>query len=153
KLMVLGEFSRGQFEIVAVARDELRRLRDETGQAISICALIEDELVVLDLVHGRTLVEFATRPGTRLDLHASAHGKIWLALGPAELLKRVLARPRRAWTPHTVTDPKALTNEVQAVRKRGWATAPNQVIMGVNTLAAPVFDHRNVLVGSIAIVG
>ena len=26
-------------------------------------------------------------------------------------------------------------------------------VMGVNTLAAPVFDHRGVLVGSIAIVG
>jgi DNA-binding IclR family transcriptional regulator len=39
------------------------------------------------------------------------------------------------------------------VGKRGWSTAPNQVIMGVNTLAAPVFDHRGVLIGSIAIVG
>ena len=33
------------------------------------------------------------------------------------------------------------------------ATPPNQAAMGVNTLAAPVFDHPGVLVGSIAIVG
>jgi DNA-binding IclR family transcriptional regulator len=39
------------------------------------------------------------------------------------------------------------------VRKRGWATAPNQTVTGVNTIAAPVFDHSNRLVGSIAIVG
>jgi DNA-binding IclR family transcriptional regulator len=153
KLMVLGETSRSQFEIVGVARDELMHLRDNTGQAISICALVGDELVVLDLVHGRTVVEFSTRPGTRLDLHASAHGKIWLAFGSDDLLKRALARPRKAWTAHTLTEPKALGSDVAAVRRRGWATAPNQVIMGVNTLAAPVFDHRNVLVGSIAIVG
>ena len=48
---------------------------------------------------------------------------------------------------------KTITAEVQAVRKRGWSTAPNQAVMGVNTLAAPVLDHRGVLVGSIAIVG
>ena len=48
---------------------------------------------------------------------------------------------------------KTIAAEVQAVRKRGWSTAPNQAVMGVNTLAAPVFDHRGVLVGSIAIVG
>ena len=48
---------------------------------------------------------------------------------------------------------KTIAAEVQAVRKRGWSTAPNQAVMGVNTLAAPVFDHRGALVGSIAIVG
>ncbi|MDT3688136.1 MAG: IclR family transcriptional regulator [Pseudorhodoplanes sp.] len=153
KLMVLGESARSHFEIAGVARKELMRLRDTTHQAISLCALIDGELVVLDLVHGHTIVEFATRPGTRFDLHASAHGKTWLAFGPSELLQQVLGRPRKAWTPHTLTDAKALENEVRAVKKRGWATAPNQTVTGVNTIAAPVFDHTNRLVGSIAIVG
>jgi DNA-binding IclR family transcriptional regulator len=153
KLMVLGETSRGNFEIVTVARDALLKLRDTTGQAVSLCALLDDDLVVLDLMHGRSVVEFTTRPGTRLALHASAHGKIWLAFGPEDLIKKVLAAPRTAWTSHTLIDAKTIASEVQAVRKRGWSTAPNQVIMGVNTLAAPVFDHRGVLVGSIAVVG
>jgi DNA-binding IclR family transcriptional regulator len=153
KLMVLGETSRSNFETVTVARDALLKLRDTTGQAVSLCALLDDDLVVLDLMHGRSVVEFSTRPGTRLALHASAHGKIWLAFGPDGLLDKVLDAPRPPWTPHTITDAKALINEVQAVRKRGWATAPNQAVMGVNTLAAPVFDHRGALVGSIAFVG
>jgi DNA-binding IclR family transcriptional regulator len=153
KLMVLGETSRSNFEIVTVARDALLKLRDTTGQAVSLCALLDDDLVVLDLMHGRSVVEFSTRPGTRLALHASAHGKIWLAFGPEGLLQKVLNAPREAWTSHTIIDAKALINEVQAVRKRGWSTAPNQAVMGVNTLAAPVVDHRGVLVGSIAFVG
>jgi DNA-binding IclR family transcriptional regulator len=153
KLMVLGETSRGNFEIVAVARGALLKLRDATGQAVSLCGLLDDDLVVLDLMHGRSVVEFTTRPGTRLALHASAHGKIWLAFGPEGLIKKVLDAPRRAWTSQTLSDAKALLNEVQAVRKRGWSTAPNQTVRGVNTLAAPVFDHRGVLAGSIAFVG
>ena len=153
KLMVLGETSRGNFEIVAVARGALLKLRDATGQAVSLCGLLDDDLVVLDLMHGRSVVEFTTRPGTRLALHASAHGKIWLAFGPEGLIKKVLAAPRPAWTSQTLTDAKALLNEVQAVRKRCWSTAPNQTVMGVNTLAAPVFDHRGALAGSVAFVG
>lgn len=153
KLMVLGETSRGNFEIVTVARDALLKLRDATGQAVSLCTLLDDDVVVLDLMHGRSVVEFSTRPGTRLALHASAHGKIWLAFGPDALIKKVLGAPRQAWTSHTLTDAKTIAAEVQAVRKRGWATAPNQAVVGVNTLAVPVFDHRGVLVGSIAIVG
>src|SRR5882724_5560411 len=153
KLMVLGETSRSNFEIVTVARGALLKLRDTTGQAVSLCALLDEDLVVLDLMHGRSVVEFSTRPGTRLALHASAHGKIWLAFGPEALIEMVLSAPRPAWTPHTITDAKTIASEVQAVRKRGWSAAPNQAVMGVNTLAAPVFDHRGVLVGSIAMVG
>jgi DNA-binding IclR family transcriptional regulator len=153
KLMVLGENSRASFQIVGVAREELMRLRDITGQAVSLCAMIDDQLVVLDLMHGRSVVEFSTRPGTRLDLHSSAHGKIWLAFGPDGLIKKVLGAPRKAWTSQTITDANTIAGEVLAVRKRGWATAPNQVITGVNTLAAPVFDHRGMLMGSVAIVG
>ena len=153
KLMVLGEISRGNFEIVTVARNELLKLRDMTGQAVSLCAMLDDDLVVLDLMPGRSVVDFATRPGTRLALHASAHGKIWLAFGPETLMKKMLAGPRKAWTPHTITDARTITSEVKEVRKRGWSTAPSQVITGVNTLAAPVLDHRGALVGSIAIVG
>jgi IclR family transcriptional regulator, acetate operon repressor len=109
KLMVLGETSRGNFEIVTVARDALHRLRDTTGQAVSLCTLLDDDLVVLDLMHGRSVVEFSTRPGTRLALHASAHGKIWLAFGPEGLIKKVLSAQRAAWTSHTLTDAKTIS--------------------------------------------
>lgn len=39
------------------------------------------------------------------------------------------------------------------MRRRGWATAADQVLVGVNTLASPIFDHRNDWRGTIAVVG
>ncbi|HWK47743.1 MAG TPA: IclR family transcriptional regulator [Stellaceae bacterium] len=153
KLMVLAESLRARFDVLSAARGDLMRLRDQTGHAVTLCAVIDNELVVLELVQGRTIIEFATRPGTRLDFHASAHGKIWLAFGPETLAQRVLRGPFKAWTPSTITGPDALRQEIAGVHDRGWATAPDEVITGVNTLAAPVFDHRRMLVGSIAIVG
>ncbi len=153
KLMVLGESLRQRFDIVSAARADLMTLRDHTGQAVTVCAAIDAELIVLELIQGRTLIEFATRPGTRLAFHASAHGKIWLAFGSQERLADIANGPLQAWTPATIVSRDALLAELDAVRERGWATAPNEVITGVNTLAAPVFDHRQTLVGSIAIVG
>lgn len=153
KLMMLGEALRQRFDIVSAAREELMTLRDHTGQAVTVCAAIDDELIVLELIQGRTLIEFSTRPGTRLAFHASAHGKIWLAFGSQERTAAIANGPLEAWTPATIISTQALLAEIEAVRKRGWATAPNEVITGVNTLAAPVFDHRKILVGSIAIVG
>lgn len=153
KLFVLGERLRERFDILAAARDDMARLRDKTGQAVTISALVDEQVVVLELFHGHALVEFGTRPGTILDLHASAHGKVALAFGPPDLIERCCARSLKAWTPHTVSSRPALKRAIAQVRKRGWTTAANEVLPGVNGLAAPIFDHRRGYAGAIAIVG
>jgi IclR family transcriptional regulator, acetate operon repressor len=68
---------------------------------------------------------------------------------------RLTDRELRAWTPQTVTDRKVLHRhrQISEIRARGWATAPGEVMPGVNTVAAPVFDHRGELAPTIAIVG
>lgn len=153
KLFMLGERLRERFDVVGAARDEMARLRDKTGQAVTLSTLVEDEVVVLELLHGRAIVDFGTRPGTVLDLHASAHGKVALAFGPPGLLERCLARPLKAWTQQTISSRSALERAVAEVRSRGWSTAPNQVLTGVNGLAAPIFKHDGAYAGAIAIAG
>jgi hypothetical protein len=39
------------------------------------------------------------------------------------------------------------------VRGRGYALAPEEALLGVNALAGPVYDHRDALVASVALVG
>ena len=153
KLFILGERLRERFDILAVARGEMTRLRDETGHAVTLSALVDDQAVVLEVIQGRAIVNFGTRAGTVLDLHASAHGKVALAFGPPSLLARCLARPLKRWTPHTPCTHASLERAVAQVRSRGWATAANQVIEGVNGLAAPIFNHAGQYAGAIAVAG
>ncbi len=153
KLFILGERIRERFDILAVAHDDMARLREQCGQAVTLSVLAQDQVVVLDVLQGRTIVNFGTQPGTVLDLHASAHGKVALAFGPGELLQRCLRKTLKASTPQTICAHPALQRAVEQVRSRGWATAPNQVLQGVNGLAAPIFDHHGAYVGAIAIVG
>ena len=153
KLFILGERIRERFEVLAVARDEMARLREQCDQAVSLSALADDQVVVLEVLQGRSIVNFGTQPGTVLDLHASAHGKVALAFGPEELLKRCLEKTLKAWTPQTIRTRPALLRALEQVRSRGWATAPNQVLPGVNGVAAPIFNHLLSYVGAIAIVG
>ena len=153
KLFVLGERLRERFDILTLARDDLARLRDETGQPATLTTLVEGQVVVLEVLQGTALVNFGTQPGTVLDLHASAHGKVALAFGPPALLQQCLARPRKAWTSHTICAPAALQRAITEVKTRGWATAPNQVLEGVNGLAAPIFNHAATYAGAVAIAG
>lgn len=153
KLLALGEAVRDRFDVLAAAQPEMGRLHDETEQTVTLSALVDDQVVVLELLRGKSVVEFGVRPGSTLDFHASAHGLIALAFGPAQLAERILARPLKARTTSTLTDPVKLRKQIEKVRTQRWATAADQFLIGVNALAAPIFDYRNSWRGSIAIVG
>jgi DNA-binding IclR family transcriptional regulator len=153
KLLVLGEAVRNRFQVATTAHAELSALRERTGQAVTICGLVDRKLIVLDLLHGRTVIEFGTRPGTELSIHATAHGKVWLAFGDRALLEALITAPLHVWTPKTLVAPEQLSDAVARVQKQGWATAADELITAVNALAAPVFNHNNEIAASIAMVG
>jgi IclR family transcriptional regulator, acetate operon repressor len=153
KLFILGERLRERFGIVAVAQSEMARLRDETAHAVTLSALVDEQVVVVDLIQGPSIVNFGTQAGTVLPLYASAHGKVALAFGPADLLQRCLSRPMKALTPHTACTRAGVERAVAQARSRGWATSANQVIEGINGLAAPILDHAGAYAGSVGIAG
>lgn len=62
------------------------------------------------------MVEFVTRPGTRLALEISAHGKVWMAFGPDRLLERRLGAVRAAEGRAATTNATVLTREIEKVR-------------------------------------
>ena len=146
KLLALGEAARERFDIARVVRPAMSRLRDVTGQTVTASTLIADEVTIIEMIHGRTLVEFGIRPGAVLNPYVSAHGLVALAFGPA-------ARIARSWSGPPAADPDALAAELALVRQRGWATAADRVLVGVNALAAPIFDYHGDWRGTIAIVG
>jgi DNA-binding IclR family transcriptional regulator len=153
RVLALGEAVRDRFDAAAAIRPLMGPLREATGLAVTASVLVEGAVTIVEMLQGKTLIEFGIRPGSRLDFHASAHGLIALAFGPPELLADVLSRPLTAWTEHTLTDPAAVRAHVATVRRQGWATAVDAVQIGVNALAAPVFDHRGDWRGAIALVG
>ena len=154
RVLALGESVRDRFDVAGAMRPVLGPLSEATGLAVTASALVEGRVTVLEMLQGKTLIEFGIRPGSRLDFHASAHGLIALAFGPPNLIEQVLAGgPLTAWTTRTMTDPDVVRAHVETVRRQGWATAVDAVQIGVNALAAPVFDHRGAWRGAVALVG
>lgn len=153
KLLVLGEALRERFNILTAARSEMAMLREATGQAVSLCAFINDEVIALELLQGRAIVEFGVKPGSKMALHATAHGKMALAFGPPHLFDKLAQDSLKSWTSSTIKTLPALRKAIAAIRKNGWSTAANEIVPGVNALAAPIFDHREAYAGAVAIIG
>lgn len=153
KLMLLGQAALEQIEFVNEARAAMAPLRDRVDQTVTISQAEENGIRILDMLRARSAFEIAVKPGALLDFHSSAQGRLALAYGPPALFQRLRQERLRDWTGKTNTDLDQLARDVAAVRRQGWAVAPEQTLRGINALAAPVFDGQGQLAGTITIVG
>lgn len=136
RLIQLADMARSRMTFAAAARPAMIALRDATGQAVTAATLIGGKVTVVELINGRTIVQFAVRPGTTLHPTRSAHGLVAVAQGKI-----------------AAGDEPLSESQLAEIRARGWATAPGLIMTGVNALAAPVFDPRGEWVGTVALVG
>jgi DNA-binding IclR family transcriptional regulator len=151
RLMALGQAVSESFELASAAREVARELRDGLGHAVAISQPEKDGNRILLLMQSRSNIDILVKPGSLLPFHSSAQGKVTLAFGDALLLAKVTDGELPMTSPYTITDADRLTAEVEQIRRRGWAVAPNEAMVGLNALAAPIYDALGGYVGAIAI--
>jgi IclR family acetate operon transcriptional repressor len=61
--------------------------------------------------------------------------------------------PLRAYTPRTITDPRALAEEIARVREQGWAKAIGEREPDLTAIAAPIRSARGELEAIVALQG
>lgn len=138
-----------------VTNAQLQELADDVGQMVTISSPRRGAMDLVDIVHptvrGALWLDGAL--GQHLPLHASAQGKIAMAFGPSSLRESLKGTQLAAITEHTTTNLRQLDAELKVVGERGWAEAPEENVVGVNTIAVPLFLNRAEFVGAIAVVG
>lgn len=152
RLIALGRVVSENFELMSAARTVMEELRDRLGHAVTLSEMELAGLRVLSTVAGTQPFEIGVKPGSLLPAHATAQGKLLLAFGPDAPREKLLRKALPANTPQTVTNPAVLREELKQIKKQGWATAPNQAVVGLNALAAPILDATGALVGTVAII-
>jgi IclR family transcriptional regulator, KDG regulon repressor len=152
RLIAFGRAVSESFELNVAARPVMEALRSMLGHAVTVSQPEIDGMRVLATIAGKAAFEIGVKPGSTLAAHATAQGKLALAFGGDGVLERALTGSLTRYTPSTVTDKGALRAEIAQVRRQGWAIAPSQVVIGLNALAAPIFDAVGTFIGAIAIV-
>lgn len=152
RLMALGQAISNNFDLTSAARPALRDLRERLGHSTVLSMPESDGVRVVFLMHGKSPLEIGVKPGSVLPYHNTAQGKVALAFGDPAVLEQVLQRELTMSTPYSITDPRKLVEAIETVRKRGWSVSANESTIGLNALAAPVFDALGKFIGTLAIV-
>ncbi len=151
KAFLIAHRAPPSWDLAQILEGLMREVRDQLGLAVVLSTPSPRGAFVAATLPGLHPIEIGVRPGSELAMHGSAQGKVFLAFNTAAVLPGRADLPRL--TEHTITDPAVLAAEIETVRQQGYAVAPEQVLLGCNAIAAPVWDHRGALVAALAFVG
>jgi IclR family acetate operon transcriptional repressor len=91
--------------------------------------------------------------GERMPLHAGSAGKAILAFGPPDLVQQVIALPLERMTGNTITNRKKLLEELDSIRKCGYAVSHGERFADALGLGAPIFDASGRVVAALNVAG
>jgi IclR family acetate operon transcriptional repressor len=132
--------------LVELSEEALRWLADASGETINLAVPTPGGVEHLAQRDSRHFVGVTSWVGRRVPLHCAANGKVFLAFGAASLPDRL-----DSLTPSTITDRGALDQELDRVRSRGYATAQDELELGLSALAAPVRGADGHVVAALSI--
>ena len=143
-----------RLDVVQQGRAVCARLATEVGETVNVAVLRDHFTVNVDQARGPSTVASHNWIGQLTPLHCTSSGKVLLAhLDPvtrAELLARA-GTP--ALTPRTVSATGRLEEQLVRVREAGYATAIEEYEVGLNAVAAPVFDRSGQVVAAVSVSG
>jgi IclR family acetate operon transcriptional repressor len=148
KLVALSDRVLGQLDVRDRARPWLTWLVQETGETATLSVPGGGEAITVDFVPSASSVVSLARLGRPSVAHATAAGKVMLAFGPSAAPGELTP-----FTERTISDPGALTEELQRVRSAGLAEAVGEREPDLNALAAPVLGRGGELVAILGLQG
>ena len=156
--MVFLEFASAvtaQVNHISLAKPIIERLAQETHLTYFLAERIAaDTVMIIEKAEFRERVHVTFPIGERRPITAGSTGKVFLAFMDESERETVLAELKLVqYTPVTITDRKRLADEFSEVRTRGYSINFGEYTIGINGVAAPVFDEHEKVVMTITAVG
>ncbi|MBB4121127.1 IclR family transcriptional regulator domain-containing protein [Martelella radicis] len=141
-------------DLAAIAADELRRLREMTGETAYLAVLSGNQMLSLAKSVGAHENSSTAAMGKAKPVYATSQGKAFLAFLPDRQVDHILSTLRfEAITPYTITDSKTLKLRLNIIRQRGFAVDDQENIAGTRCIGVPLLDASGQPLAAISVSG
>lgn len=151
RLVVLGAVVLGGRGFTQQAKRFVNEVAASTGETAHATIFDQGHAVTVELADGAGPIGPRISIGSRRPAHCSASGKLFLAFAPADVVEQYLEGDLDRPTRLTMADPEALRVHLQGVRQCGYAIDQGEYFLGISCVAAPVFDFRGEVAGSLSV--
>lgn len=150
-LMAMGVQALSSNDLRRRARPLLKQLAEETGETATLEVPIDDTMLIIDEVTGGHFVGAAGNVGTRWPIHATSTGKALIAFDEQGVDR--LGERLASLTSRTITERNQLLEQLQEIRRRGFAETVDELEDGFSGVATVVRDGTGQVLGALSICG
>jgi IclR family transcriptional regulator, KDG regulon repressor len=153
QFLVLASGFVSRIELVKMGRPYLEELVERFDENAYLAELRGLKGIFVDVIEAPLDLRLGGGPRlAEVHFHATAAGKAMAANLPEGNRMAILRAVRfPALTERTRTDPYEVEKDWAEIRERGYATNDEETVIGAAFLAAPVFDSRCRVCGSISV--
>ncbi|MBJ6362801.1 IclR family transcriptional regulator [Paenibacillus sp. GCM10012307] len=128
---------------------EMERLRDELGETVSLYIRDGDDRLRVQAVQSGQAIRRVAPVGARLPLYVGASSKVLIAF--AEEADREVLMNGKSWP--TGFDRKQLEEQLEEIRRIGYATSVEEREAGAAAVATPIFHRSGKLAAALSVSG
>lgn len=140
--------------LIELSASPLRRLAQETGEALLLAIRDGDDMVYINHTAGWQSIQIRGRVGDRGPLHCTAMGKTLLAFLPDDEREAIIkSLDLKAFTPRTITNLHQLRQELDRIKAQGYAIADEEHEPQIRAIGVPVFSRNQQVVAALALAG
>lgn len=130
----------------------LQALSEEIGETCNCTMLDGNHTIYFDRVETNWPIKIALHPGSKLPLHATASGKLFLAnMKPKDRQRLLRAAPLHRHTDRTLVSPDLLEDELKKIKEEGVGYDNEEFLTGMVAIAIPVFNNENKVCFTVAV--
>lgn len=146
-LYILGRIAEQSYDIIHLAKPIMRKLRDETGESVSLYKIFGDKRMCIERFTSTQPLSHNVTIGTKLELGVGAAGKALLSFQDDYFIKNYFKKleneEQKQW----------LISEMEKVNKEFVSVSYDERGAGVNAVAAPIFTASGTVKYSIGLSG
>lgn len=145
----------GRTSLQSVTHPYLVALSGQFHEALCVSVEQDMTMVYIDVAasQDQTLLS-VQRVGNVSPMHCTGNGKLLLLNYSDQKLDRLIeTRGLHRHTEHTITTREGLTQELEAIRSRGFAYDNEECEAGVRCVAFPIRDYTGSVIAGISVTG
>jgi DNA-binding IclR family transcriptional regulator len=139
----LADYStRYHHNLISCALPEMEKLRSITGETIVLVIRVGLRRMYLEELPSFQPLKYAAGKGYSPPIYAGATGKVLLSQMPSqELLRLIDIISLEKVAPNTITDRSVLLNEIEDIRRKGYAVSCSELVVGAGSVAVPIKSY------------
>jgi len=153
--LILGANYLYQNDLRKIAAPYLKKLGQEFNETVFLTIFQNELAICIDTYEvSRNHVTYFVRQGRVMPFNCTAAAKVLLAYQKAKVIKKlVIPKNMVKNTKKSVIDPNLFIEHLKEIKQKGYSICKEEMEEGVMAIAAPIWDIKSRVIGSVAVVG